>query len=157
MAVNREDTARQYLDQHRIPELLQRLTELLLYHQPEHPSTFLIEELKKLQVTRSTKKDLPCFFDSSNIDTIFGVLDPCERGYITLKQYTEAMVTLDAQGFNSRPEGAEEDKITLSVFRSEGQRGLLQASVNPENTQPPQHEHLVITSNYASSTGPPCL
>uniref|UniRef100_A0A8C4R6X8 EFCAB10 C-terminal EF-hand domain-containing protein n=1 Tax=Eptatretus burgeri TaxID=7764 RepID=A0A8C4R6X8_EPTBU len=84
-----------------------------------HPRTFLIEELKKLQGAQSTMKELPCLFDSSNIEAIFGVLDPCERGYITLNQYTQAMVTMGAQGFNSTPEGAKEDKITLSVFRSE--------------------------------------
>ena len=49
----------------------------------------MIETLEKLNKSRTTKRDFPCLFDDSNIQSVYGMLDPTNRGYITLRQYTE--------------------------------------------------------------------
>lgn len=49
----------------------------------------MIETLERLDKSQATKRDYPCLFDDSNIQSIYGMLDPTNRGYITLKQYSE--------------------------------------------------------------------
>ena len=49
----------------------------------------MIENLEKLNKSRTTKRDFPCLFDDSNIQSVYGMIDPTSRGYITLKQYSE--------------------------------------------------------------------
>ena len=53
------------------------------------PKKFMISTLERLQKSKSTKRDYPCLFDDSNIQSVYGMLDPTNRGYITLKQYCE--------------------------------------------------------------------
>ena len=57
----------------------------------ENPKTFIIEVLQRLQKSKSTQFDLPCLFDESNIVSIFGMLDPTGRGFISHKQYQEGV------------------------------------------------------------------
>ncbi|KAK0064094.1 EF-hand calcium-binding domain-containing protein 10, partial [Biomphalaria pfeifferi] len=92
------------------------------------PKTFLIETLEKLQMSRSTKSNYPCLFDETNIKSVFGMLDPTGRGYITLKQYEEAMLTLGAKDYNPTPPGFDEDRINLDTFKLEAIEGLKSAS-----------------------------
>ena len=49
----------------------------------------MIETMEKLQKSQSSKRDFPCLFDDSNVQSVYGMLDPTNRGYITLKQYSE--------------------------------------------------------------------
>lgn len=51
----------------------------------------MIEILEKLQKSRATKLDFPCLFDDTNIQSIYGMLDPTGRGFITLQQYMEGI------------------------------------------------------------------
>lgn len=53
----------------------------------------MIEILEKLQKSRATKLDFPCLFDDTNIQSIYGMLDPTGRGFITLQQYMEGIKT----------------------------------------------------------------
>ncbi|KAH9494541.1 EF-hand calcium-binding domain-containing protein 10 [Bulinus truncatus] len=124
----RSDEANNYLKRHRIMELFNNLTAQLIYTRPDKPKSFLIETLEKLQLSRSTKSNYPCLFDESNIKSVFGMLDPTGRGYITLKQYEEAMITLGAKDYNLLPLGAMEDKINIDTFKMEATAGLKSAS-----------------------------
>ncbi|KAM4676774.1 EF-hand calcium-binding domain-containing protein 10 [Discoglossus pictus] len=114
MASVREVEAEQYLRENRIPELIDNLTGLLLYHRPERPQEFLIYQLEKLKFARKTDVDYPCLFDDSNLDAVFGILDPSGKGYITGKQYLSALRNLgvDESGVHDPPE-----KVTLEVFK----------------------------------------
>ena len=56
---------------------------------PAEPKKYMIETLEKLQKAKNAKRDAPCLFDDSNIQSVYGMLDPTNRGYITLKQYSE--------------------------------------------------------------------
>lgn len=51
----------------------------------------MIEILEKLQKSRTSKLDYPCLFDDTNIQSIYGMLDPTQRGYITVQQYSEGL------------------------------------------------------------------
>ncbi len=52
----------------------------------------MIEELETLSKARGTQLDHPCLFDETNITSVFGMLDPTHRGYITLQQYKEGNI-----------------------------------------------------------------
>ncbi|XP_056429519.1 EF-hand calcium-binding domain-containing protein 10 isoform X2 [Hyla sarda] len=114
MAAGRAQEAEGYLKEHKIMELVNNLTSLLLYHRPERPREFLITLLEKLKLARLADVEYPCLFDESNADAVFGILDPSGQGYITGTQYIEALKTLgvDVSNLPSPPE-----KITQEVFK----------------------------------------
>lgn len=60
----------------------------------------MIETLEKLQKSKSSKRDYPCLFDESNVQSVYGMLDPTNRGYITLKQYSEGKTLASFQYFS---------------------------------------------------------
>jgi len=49
----------------------------------------MIETLEKLQKSKNSKRDFPCLFDDSNVQSVYGMLDATNRGYVTLKQFSE--------------------------------------------------------------------
>ena len=55
----------------------------------DNPKEYLAEQLEKLQTARLTKGNYPRLFDETNINAIFGMLDPTNRGFITAQQYRE--------------------------------------------------------------------
>ncbi|KAM5172995.1 EF-hand calcium-binding domain-containing protein 10 [Mantella aurantiaca] len=114
MAANRAAEAEEYLRENKIMDLVNNLTGLLLYYRPERPREFLISQLEKLKLARLADSGYPCLFDESNVEAVFGILDPAGQGYITGTQYTEALKTLgiDISSFPSPPEN-----ITLEVFK----------------------------------------
>ncbi|XP_066448050.1 EF-hand calcium-binding domain-containing protein 10 [Eleutherodactylus coqui] len=114
MAAGRELQAEDYLRENRIMELMNNLTSLLLYHRPERPREFLITQLEKLKLARLADAEYPCLFCESNVDAIFGILDPSGQGYVTGTQYTEALKTLGVDVSNLP---APREKITHEVFK----------------------------------------
>ncbi|WAR25582.1 EFC10-like protein [Mya arenaria] len=129
----REEETRQYLQEHRVLELFNNLTSQLIFSRPGDPKKFMIETLERLQKSKNTKRDYPCLFDDSNIQSVYGMLDPTNRGYITLKQYCEALDTLGIKDFEIRPEGAADDRISFETFLSEARSGLQRASATFTN------------------------
>ncbi|XP_069833800.1 EF-hand calcium-binding domain-containing protein 10 [Dendropsophus ebraccatus] len=114
MAAGRAQEAEEYMRENKIMELVKNLTSLLLYHRPERPKEFLITQLEKLKLARLADVEYPCLFDESNVDAVFGILDPAGQGYITGTQYIEALRTLgvDVSNLPAPPE-----KITQEVFK----------------------------------------
>ncbi len=49
----------------------------------------MVQYLEKLITAKGSKVDYPCLFDESNIQSVFGMLDPTGRGFITREQYSE--------------------------------------------------------------------
>lgn len=49
----------------------------------------MVDVLEKLRKSRATHFDYPCMFDDANIQSIFGMLDPTNQGYISIPQYRE--------------------------------------------------------------------
>ncbi|XP_070558815.1 EF-hand calcium-binding domain-containing protein 10-like [Ptychodera flava] len=128
MASPRMEESREYLEKHRIIELFNNMTSQLVFHRPENPKQFMIEVIERLKEARTTQLDYPCLFDDSNVTSVFGMLDPTKRGFITLAQYKEAMSTVGVEGFDEYPNGAEADKITQETFLREARHGLKKSS-----------------------------
>ena len=57
----------------------------------------MIDTLERLQKSKTLKQNHPCLFDDSNIQSVFGMLDPTNRGYITMRQYTEGIRLFNAR------------------------------------------------------------
>lgn len=55
----------------------------------DRPREFLICQLEKLSLSKARVGNTPCLFNESNLDALFGVLDPSDQGFITHGQYKE--------------------------------------------------------------------
>uniref|UniRef100_A0A8D0DRY9 EF-hand calcium binding domain 10 n=1 Tax=Salvator merianae TaxID=96440 RepID=A0A8D0DRY9_SALMN len=112
---DREAEGREYLVQHKIPELLHNLSALLLYHRPERPREFLISTLEKIKLAKMTGIDYPYLLDESNLATMFEMLDVAGKGYITVPQYKGALESL---GLSIQDEDYKDtDLISANVFK----------------------------------------
>ncbi|XP_066490329.1 EF-hand calcium-binding domain-containing protein 10 [Tiliqua scincoides] len=113
--MDREAAGRDYLEVHKIPDLLHNLSALLLYHRPEKPKEFLIKTLERIKLARLTGTDYPYLMDESNLDAMFGMLDAADQGYITLAQYKGALESLGLSSQNVPYK--ETDLITPTLFK----------------------------------------
>ncbi|KAK5600604.1 hypothetical protein CRENBAI_001334 [Crenichthys baileyi] len=128
MATQREKEAEEYLRNHKIIELLDNMTSMLLFYRPENPREFLIEQLEQLKVSQESGVRGPNLFDSSNLDAVFGILDPANQKYITFGQYKHALTMLGIKDINECPEGVNEDRISQETFKTEAMAGLQRRS-----------------------------
>ncbi|XP_003967288.2 EF-hand calcium-binding domain-containing protein 10 [Takifugu rubripes] len=128
MATPREKDATDYLQKHRIMELLENLNSLLFFYRPENPRAFLVEQLKQLKVSQQCGSSGPNLFSNDDLDTIFGILDPNNQNYITGAQYRQALSTLGIREVNEYPDGFNEDRISRETFKSEAIEGLHRSS-----------------------------
>uniref|UniRef100_A0A671XXN6 Si:dkey-42p14.3 n=1 Tax=Sparus aurata TaxID=8175 RepID=A0A671XXN6_SPAAU len=101
---NQTDAA-DYLKKHRIMELMDNLTSMLFFHRPENPREFLIEQLEQLKISGQSDVRGPNLFNNTNLDAVFGILDPANQKYITFAQYKHALTTLGIKDINECPEG----------------------------------------------------
>lgn len=124
----RETEANEYLDANRIPELFHNITSQLVFHRPDNPKTFMIDYITKLKEGRTTQMNYPCLFDDTNIESVFGMLDPTKKGYISLSQYLEAMNTMGCENFDDNPTGVENGQVTKDIFAREVKSGLKKSS-----------------------------
>ncbi|KAG5273338.1 hypothetical protein AALO_G00150270 [Alosa alosa] len=120
----KEEEATEYLKTHKILELMDNLTSMVFFHRPERPREFLIEQLEQLKLSKTTSVNSPCLFSDANLDAIFGILDPVNRGHITYAQFKEALTTLGIKNINDCPDGSVSDQITKETFKNEAKMGL---------------------------------
>ncbi|XP_073329025.1 EF-hand calcium-binding domain-containing protein 10 [Pagrus major] len=128
MATQRERNAADYLKQHRIMELMDNLTSMLFFHRPENPREFLVEQLEQLKISRQSDVIGPNLFNNTNLNAVFGILDPTNQQYITFAQYKHALTTLGIKDINECPEGVNEDRISHETFITEAIQGLKRCS-----------------------------
>ncbi|XP_012785043.2 EF-hand calcium-binding domain-containing protein 10 isoform X1 [Ochotona princeps] len=117
-ASGRERQAREYLEKHRIMELLNHLTTVLLFFRPEKPRDYLITLLERVRIAKETGVAFPFFMDNSNIVAMFEMLDSAGRGAISFVQYKEALKTLGLCTEDEVLKG-EGHIVTLDQFRDE--------------------------------------
>jgi len=86
---DRELQAKNYLEKHRIMELLNYLTSALLFFRPEKPREYLISILERLRIAKITGVAFPFFMDHSNIVSMFEMMDTSEKGAVSFAQYRE--------------------------------------------------------------------
>ncbi|XP_060765203.1 EF-hand calcium-binding domain-containing protein 10 [Neoarius graeffei] len=125
MSTPREQEASKYLENHKILELMNNLTSMLIYYRPEQPREFLVSQLEQMQASKLQATSSPCLFDDSNLDAMCGILDPTNQGHISYNQYREALKTLGIQHFNESPEGLSNDRISHETFKQEAKACLL--------------------------------
>ncbi|KAA8590317.1 EF-hand calcium-binding domain-containing protein 10 isoform X2 [Etheostoma spectabile] len=128
MATQREKDVVDYLEKHKIFELMENLTSMLFFYRPENPREFLIEQLEQLKMSQQNGVDGPNLFNNSNLDAVFGILDPANKKYITFAQYKHALTTLGIKNINECPEGVNEDRISQETFETEAIQGLQRCS-----------------------------
>ncbi|CAL1594847.1 unnamed protein product [Knipowitschia caucasica] len=119
-----EEEAAEYLEKHQILKLMENLVSLLLFHRPEKPKLFLSEHLQMLKRSQLSQLRAPTLFTSSDLDTVFQLLDPAHRKYITYDQYKYALQTLGVSDINECPDGVNDEKISHDTFKTEAMEGL---------------------------------
>ncbi|KAG8012331.1 Sorting and assembly machinery component 50-like protein A, partial [Nibea albiflora] len=138
MATQREQDAADYLKKHKIIELMDNLTSMLFFYRPENPREFLIEQLEQLKISQQSGVKGPNLFNSANLDSVFGILDPANQNYITFTQYKQALTTLGIKDINECPEGVNEDRISHETFKTEAQLMLMYSLFTFLSTYPVQ-------------------
>ena len=61
----------------------------------EDPKEFLIGYLGQLKYSKDNRAQGPCLFNDSNVDSVFGILDPTNEGYVSYDQYKEGALRLN--------------------------------------------------------------
>ncbi|VDO50092.1 unnamed protein product [Schistosoma margrebowiei] len=64
------------------------------YHTIKNPKQYLIEQLQLLKASRDEYAEPPTLFTETNAETIFHMLDPCEKNSIPSDRYQHALETL---------------------------------------------------------------
>ncbi|KAM7541219.1 hypothetical protein Aperf_G00000038363 [Anoplocephala perfoliata] len=116
--------AERYLNEKRIPELLQSLTSLVIFNKPENPFKYMVSVLEKLRAAQNGDGENPFIFSLANAESVFHMLDPNKRGHITFKQYKHGLETLGISSYDLMPVGIAKDQISKEVFLTEAQKGL---------------------------------
>ena len=65
-----------------------------MFHKPEDPRQFLVEQLQILQEKQKTVKLGSTIFTESDIKTLFGMFDPTGKGSITGEQCKQGMIVV---------------------------------------------------------------
>lgn len=124
-----ESEAAAYIEKHKIMEFFDNLTAELVYYRPDDPKAYARDFIQKLQKAHSDSDiDPPCLIDQSNLESIFGMLDITNTGYITCEQYLKAMSNLGVKNFNTTPLGGEFNRITCETFIREAKSGARKVS-----------------------------
>merc|ERR1712179_129994 len=125
----RETDSQSYINTHCVMDLLDNMTSMLIYARPDEPKAYLSQQLEKLKVARQSGMYYPCLFDDSNLISIFAMMDPTRRGFITRDQYIEALHTLGVkENYEEYPTGSEVNRINMDTFLKEAKGGLSKAS-----------------------------
>ena len=131
-----EMAAKDYLTKHKILEFFENLTAALVFEKPEDPKAFAIEFIEKLQKSQKDPEHSkpPSLVDTSNLESIFGMLDITKTGYISLPQYRKAMISIGLKKFNPSPSGGDFNKISLPTFMRESKAAIGNASATYSDT-----------------------
>merc|ERR1712054_575916 len=108
------EKSREYLADKRVPQLLQRLSAAVLFHRPEDPRSFLLQQLEAL------KSGEDMLFTEEDLKTMFGMFDIVRKGSITADQYKQAMTTLGVD----TPADPAGPNVTFDEFSTLAKEGL---------------------------------
>lgn len=96
-----------YLKDSKIQELLAHLLQLLVYHKPENPRQFLIDEVRKMQAKKSS--DL---FTDEDLATMFDMVDVTKQKSITTSQLRNACRNLST---STREDGGVDESVIQKI------------------------------------------
>lgn len=86
------DSARAYITQKHILQLMQAITTAVAYSKPEDPVSFIKQVLIDLKTARDSNGPVFVCFTPENVKAMWTVLDPFEKGTITRLQLEGAML-----------------------------------------------------------------
>lgn len=75
-------TTHQYLQDYKLNELFAHLLQLVLYHKPDDPRTFLADEVHKIRSERVSSS----LFTDKDLATMFEMIDVTSQKWITVPQ-----------------------------------------------------------------------
>ncbi|CAF0802386.1 unnamed protein product [Rotaria sordida] len=119
-----EETATDYLQMHRIPELFHNLSASIVYNRPDDPKGFMVDYLEQLKKARATGLPFPALVQDTDLTSAFRMLDPVGLGYITYSQYASTMEALGITKYNTAPTGKDKDQISSETFCQEAKKRL---------------------------------
>lgn len=101
---------KEYAEKHHVNELFSHFLQVLMYHQPESPRDFLVEEIQKMR-DNSISTSL---FTEKDLETMFQLIDLTKQKWITVQQLQNTCYNL----------GSSSGSCTLS----EEQEALIKAA-----------------------------
>ena len=119
-----EKDALEYLKKHQIIELFQNMMAVLVFNRPKNPRYYLATYLDDLNRARFSGTGGPCLMDDTNVKSLFNLLDPTSKGYVSMSQYQQAMKTLGIKHYNESPAGWEVNQIDFDTFKRQVEQGL---------------------------------
>ena len=118
-----------YLEQHKLLPLIENLTSAVLFAQPDDPKEFIANWLEELIASRGNSKlNPPSLVETSNLESMYNMLDITQHGVISFEQYKAAMFNLGVKIYNNSPLGASTNRISKETFLNETQAALTQAN-----------------------------
>ncbi|CAM9442115.1 unnamed protein product [Choristocarpus tenellus] len=109
----RED-ARKYIESMGITKLFKELGTRVIYHRPKDPNAFLLEVLQNLRKAKEGNTPTT-FFTPQDIEAMFSMFDPTQRGHIGPSQYEQALKTLGID--KPRTKAPQGKRITKEKFK----------------------------------------
>ncbi|VDP88821.1 unnamed protein product [Echinostoma caproni] len=84
-----------------------------------NPKKYLIEQLSALRDAKNGTGNPPSLFTEENAESIFNMLDPCEKASISLDKYCHALETMGLTKYDKSPPGAEKDNVKKEDYLKE--------------------------------------
>ncbi len=97
---NSAEETRKYLKQHKIDRLMQLLTSLAAFHQPEDPYAFFSESIQKLQQRDFNASML---FSETDLHALFGKYDVLKKGVLSGVAVNNALADIGATAIDNAP------------------------------------------------------
>lgn len=101
-----------YLENHRIPILMNLLSSKIAFSRPKNPNDFILQELKKIQEIKAQNGKYT-IYDEIDINSLFLSFDITNSGFVTKEQYQQAIISLGIQQSLDTPIMQRIDKKTF--------------------------------------------
>ena len=111
-ACGTEEKATAYLEEHRLPQVLEELMGKVLYERPDDPRPFLAEQLRLVARGAWAEGKKDGFFADDDLRGMFSLFDPTRKGTISPAQAVAGVKSLGLDGVEP-PEG---DTLSEDAF-----------------------------------------
>lgn len=101
----------EYAKKHHVSELFSHFLQLLMYHQPEDPRAFLVQEIQKMRDNSSSTS----LFTEKDLETMFHLIDLTKEKRITLQQLRSTCVNLASSSGTGTLSEEQEAMITSAA------------------------------------------
>lgn len=104
--------AEDYLERHKLPQLMEALTATLLFHQPGDPRDHMCKYLENVR-----KIGTPPLLTESDLATMFHMFDVTNRGTVTAEQANNALRSILGPSGDLKDVGVDPDSnLTKDMF-----------------------------------------